>query len=140
MPIEVRARAAQRLIRFSGLDFNSVFFVNSGAEANENALKMAFTITRRRTSPPSSTASTAAPPPPAPSPGARPHKWYGFPRTPFDVSFIPRRDHAAIAAQVSDDTAAVIVEPVQGVGGAFDLGAAVPCGAARALRCRSARC
>ena len=40
-------RAAQRLIRFSGLDFNSVFFVNSGAEANENALKMAFAITQR---------------------------------------------------------------------------------------------
>ncbi len=47
MPLEVRQRAAQRLIRFSGLDFNSVFFVNSGAEANENALKMAFAITQR---------------------------------------------------------------------------------------------
>src|SRR5882724_6316536 len=47
VPLEVRTRAAERLIRFSKLDFNSVFFINSGAEANENALKMAFTITGR---------------------------------------------------------------------------------------------
>src|ERR1700728_399041 len=45
VPVDVRARAARRLIGFSGLDFISVFFVNSGAEENENALKMAFTIT-----------------------------------------------------------------------------------------------
>jgi acetylornithine/succinyldiaminopimelate/putrescine aminotransferase len=123
VPMDVRLRAAQRLIRFSGLDFNSVFFVNSGAEANENALKMAFTITRRpqvvaiqhsfhgRTAAAGAVTWGAA------------DKWYGFPRTPFDVAFIPRRDHAAIAQQIGDRTAAVIVEPVQGVGGAFDLGA-----------------
>jgi acetylornithine/succinyldiaminopimelate/putrescine aminotransferase len=123
VPMDVRLRAAQRLIRFSGLDFNSVFFVNSGAEANENALKMAFTITHRthiaaiehsfhgRTAAAGAVTWGAA------------GKWYGFPRTPFDVSFIPRRDHAAIAQQVGEHTAAVLVEPVQGVGGAFDLGA-----------------
>jgi acetylornithine/N-succinyldiaminopimelate aminotransferase len=123
VPLDVRLRAAQRLIRFSGLDFNSVFFVNSGAEANENALKMAFTMTQRthvaaiehsfhgRTAAAGALTWGAA------------GKWYGFPRTPFDVSFIARRDHAAIAQHVGDNTAAVIVEPVQGVGGAFDLGA-----------------
>ena len=123
VPMDVRLRAAQRLIRFSGLDFNSVFFVNSGAEANENALKMAFTITHRpqvvaiqhsfhgRTAAAGAVTWGAA------------DKGYGFPRTPFDVAFIPRRDHAAIAQQIGDRTAAVIVEPVQGVGGAFDLGA-----------------
>ena len=46
-----------------------------------------------------------------------------LPRTPFDVSFMPRRDVAAIAKHVTENTAAVIVEPVQGLGGAFDLGA-----------------
>src|ERR1700761_4753611 len=40
VPIDVRERAAERLVRFSQLDFSSVFFVNSGAEANENALRM----------------------------------------------------------------------------------------------------
>jgi len=54
--------------------------------------------------------------------GAR-EKWYGFPRAPFDVSFIPRRDVSAIAQHVTEKTAAVIVEPVQGLAGAFDLGA-----------------
>ena len=53
--MEVRARAAQRLVQFSSCRSTSVFFVNSGAEANENALKMAFAHDRAaRTSPPSS--------------------------------------------------------------------------------------
>ena len=71
VPMDVRARAAARLVRFSGLDFDSVFFVNSGAEANENALKLAFRMTARTHVAASSTAFTAAPPRPAPSPGAR---------------------------------------------------------------------
>ena len=49
-------------------------------------------------------------------------KWYGFPRAPFDVSFIPRGDRAAIHATITRRTAAVIVEPVQGVAGAVELG------------------
>jgi acetylornithine/N-succinyldiaminopimelate aminotransferase len=133
VPIDVRVRAARRLIRFSGLDFNSVFFVNSGAEANENALKMAFTMTRRahvaaiEHSFHGRTAAAAA------ITWGAASKWYGFPRTPFDVSFIARGDHAAIARQVGEHTAAVVVEPVQGVGGAFELGA--PFLQALRLRC-----
>ena len=123
VPMDVRLRAAQKLIAFSNLPFESVFFVNSGAEANENALKMAFTMNPGREevvalemSFHGRTAAAAAL-----TWGAR-EKWYGFPRTPFDVKFIPRRDSAALA-QITAKTAAVIVEPVQGVGGAFDLGA-----------------
>jgi acetylornithine/succinyldiaminopimelate/putrescine aminotransferase len=121
VPLEVRARAAQRLIRFSALDFNSVFFVNSGAEANENALKMAFTITRRgqvtavQHSFHGRTAATGA------LTWGAAAKWYGYPRTPFDVAFIARDDLDDIALKVTQATAAVIVEPVQGVGGAYDL-------------------
>jgi acetylornithine/succinyldiaminopimelate/putrescine aminotransferase len=132
VPLQSRLRAAQRLIRFSGLDFNSVFFVNSGAEANENALKMAFTITRRahvaavEHSFHGRTAATGA------ITWGAASKWYGYPRTPFDVSFIARREINAIAAHVTTATAAVIVEPVQGVGGAYDMGAAF----LRALRAR----
>jgi acetylornithine/succinyldiaminopimelate/putrescine aminotransferase len=123
VPLDVRRRAASRLVRFSGLDIARVFFVNSGAEANENALKMAFTITGRshvaavEHSFHGRTAGTGA------ITWGAAGKWYGFPRTPYDVSFIPRRDVAAIAAHVTNATAAVIVEPVQGVGGAFDMGA-----------------
>jgi acetylornithine/succinyldiaminopimelate/putrescine aminotransferase len=121
--MQVRVRAAEKLVKFSKLDFASVFFVNSGAEANENALKLAFRMTSR-----SHVAAiegafhgrTAAAG--AVTWGAK-EKWYGFPRAPFDVSFIPRRDIAAIAQHVTDRTAAVIVEPVQGLAGAIDLGA-----------------
>src|SRR5258708_30633948 len=45
--MRVRARAARRLVRFSQLPFASVFLVNSGAEANENALKVALRMTGR---------------------------------------------------------------------------------------------
>jgi len=120
--MEIRERAAGRLVRFCGLGLDTVFFVNSGAEANENALKLACRITGRghiaaieggfhgRTA-----AAGAV------TWGAK-DKWYGFPRTPFDVSFIARGDLGAIAAQVTERTAAVIVEPVQGLAGAIDLG------------------
>jgi len=121
--MRVRSRAAEKLVKFSKLDFTSVFFVNSGAEANENALKLAFRMTSRshvaaiEGSFHGRTAAVGAI-----TWGAK-DKWYGFPRAPFDVSFIPRRDVAAIAQHVTDKTAAVIVEPVQGLAGAIDLGA-----------------
>src|SRR5258708_7942810 len=123
--MQVRSRAAQRLVRFSRLPFASVFFVNSGAEANENALKVALRVTGRAHVAAieggfhGRTAAAGAV-----TWGAQ-GKWYGFPRTPFDVSFIPRGERGAIATQITKDTAAVIVEPVQGLAGAGDLGAPV---------------
>ena len=123
VPMDVRVRAATKLARFAGGHFDSIFFVNSGAEANENALRMAFKMTRRTRVVAVEGAfhgRTAAAG--AVTWGAD-KKWYEFPRTPFEVSWVPRRDIAAIAGTVGEDVAAVIVEPVQGVGGAFDMGA-----------------
>ena len=120
--LAVRARAAERLVRFAQLPESCVFFVNSGAEANENALKIALRITGRRRVAAIEGAfhgRTAAAG--AVTWGAQ-DKWYGFPRAPFDVSFIPRGDRAAIHASITRRTAAVIVEPVQGVAGAVELG------------------
>ncbi len=48
-------------------------------------------------------------------------RWYGFTNKPFDVDFIPRDDVDAARKMISDDVAAVIFEPVQGVAGAYDL-------------------
>ena len=122
LPMAVRERAAARLTKFTGLGLDTVFWVNSGAEANENALKMAFRLTGRSNAvalEQSFHGRTAAA-------GAVTHgaleKWYGFPRTPFDVRFTPRDNPAALEQHIDRDTAAVIVEPVQGVGGAYDIG------------------
>jgi len=122
LPMVIRERAAARLAKFAGLGLNTVFWINSGAEANENALKLAFKLTGRskivaleqgwhgRTAAAGAVTWGAL------------EKWYGFPRTPFDVSFAPRDNPAAVGQFIDRDTAAVIVEPVQGVGGAFDVG------------------
>jgi acetylornithine/succinyldiaminopimelate/putrescine aminotransferase len=122
VPMEVRSRAARRLVEFSGLPLETVFFVNTGAEANENAIKLALRVTGRseivavESSFHGRTAAAGAV-----TWGAA-AKWYGFPRTPFDVQFVPRRDASALADRVTARTAAVIIEPIQGVGGAFDMG------------------
>jgi acetylornithine/N-succinyldiaminopimelate aminotransferase len=120
--MQVRTRAAERLVRFSKLPVTSFFLVNSGAEANENALKLAF----RATSRPQVAAVVGSFHGRTAGAGAvtwgAQQKWYGYPRTPFDVSFIPRGNIDAIPGFVTDKTAAVIVEPVQGLAGAIELG------------------
>ena len=121
-PLEVRRRAAQKLVEFCGLGLNTVFFVNSGAEANENALKLAFKATGGTEviavegSFHGRTAAAGAL-----TWGAK-EKWYGFPEMPFSVRFIkPTTTAEQLATIINDQTAAVIVEPVQGVAGALDL-------------------
>ena len=121
VPLEVRAEAAAKLVAFAPAGLNRVFFVNSGAEANENALRIAFKKTGRskivaleqgfhgRTAAAGAVTWGAA------------DKWYGFPQTPFDVDFIARDDIAAATAAIDQDTAAVIIELVQGIAGAYDL-------------------
>jgi acetylornithine/succinyldiaminopimelate/putrescine aminotransferase len=121
VPLAVRDAAADKLAAFAPAALERVFFVNSGAEANENALRIALKTTGRpkvvalEHSFHGRTAGAAAA-----SWGAA-KSWYGFPRSPMDVTFVPRDDAAALAAAVDRDTAAVIVEPVQGLAGAYDL-------------------
>ncbi len=121
--LDVRATAAEKLISIAPTNLSKAFFVNSGAEANENALKIAFMSTRRkkilalthgfhgRTAAAGAVTWNSV------------NSWYGFPVTPFEVDFIPRDDVAAAESMIDDSIAAVIFEPVQGVAGAFDLSA-----------------
>src|SRR5690606_3966256 len=102
------------LVEFAPPGLEEVFFVNSGAEANENALRIACRATARSRIVAlehgfhgRSAAAAAV------TWGAE-GRWYGFPRTPFDVAFAPRDDAAAAAAMIDGSTAAVILEPVQG--------------------------
>ncbi len=121
LPLKVRDEAAEKLAAFGPPGLGRVFFVNSGAEANENALRLAFRVTGRTKvvamegSFHGRTAAAAAV-----TWGAA-KSWYGFPRAPFDVQFVPRNDAKALAAAVDSSTAAVIIEPVQGLAGAFDF-------------------
>ncbi len=65
------ARGA-KLLKFSKLPFDSVFWINSGAEANENAFKMAFKMRQAaRTWPRWNRVSTGAQRPAHPPPSAR---------------------------------------------------------------------
>ena len=133
MPLAVRARAAERLVRFGPEGLTRAFLVNSGAEANENALRLAFRHTGRTRIVALEGAfhgRTAA----AAAVSHKSEKWYGFPRAPFDVTFVPRGDLDALEAALGPDVAALIVEPIQGLAGAVDLGADY-LAAARELTC-----
>ena len=122
LPMVIRERAATKLTKFAALGLDTVFWLNSGAEANENALKLAFKLTGRSKAVAleqgfhGRTAAAGAV-----TWGAM-QKWYGFPRAPFEVAFTPRDDAAVLEKVIDGDTAAVIVEPVQGVGGAYPIG------------------
>ncbi|MDG1462348.1 MAG: aminotransferase class III-fold pyridoxal phosphate-dependent enzyme [Gammaproteobacteria bacterium] len=116
----IRAEAGQKLASFAPGDLNQVFLVNSGAEANENALRIALKYTGRKKVVAiehgfhGRTAAAGAC-----TWGAE--KWYAFPSKPFEVEFLPRDEVSAVNSIVDEQTAAVILEPVQGVAGAYDL-------------------
>ncbi|WP_026852702.1 aspartate aminotransferase family protein [Geothrix fermentans] len=112
--LPVRDEAAAKITAFSGMD--SVFFCNSGAEANENALKVALLLTGRKKL------------------GAFEGGWHG--RTtlalsvtddpkitqPFADSLtpclrLPFGDLAALEAADFSDVAGVILEPIQSMAG-----------------------
>ncbi|MDA9109610.1 aminotransferase class III-fold pyridoxal phosphate-dependent enzyme [Woeseiaceae bacterium] len=121
LPLEIRARAAENLLAIAPDGLAKVFFVNSGSEANENALKIACLATGRKKILAVThgfhgrTAASAAV-----TWGAK-NNWYGFPTMPFEVEFIPRDDLSAVNNMINSKIAAVIIEPIQGVAGAYDL-------------------
>ena len=98
------------------------FFCNSGAEANEAALKLARKYAHTKFGPHKSrivsclssfhgrTLFTV-------SVGGQPKYTEGFEPLPQDINHIPYNDIEAARAAITDDVAAVIVEPIQGEGG-----------------------
>ena len=118
--LDIRADAAEQLIRVAPRGLERVFFVNSGAEANENALRMAMKATGRKkvlAITQGFHGRTAA----AATVTWNADKWYGFPAKPFEANFITRDDIDAAKSMIDESIAAVIFEPVQGVAGAYDL-------------------
>ena len=120
--LEVRARAAENLVRVAPAGLERVFFVNSGAEANENALRMACIVSGRNkvlAITQGFHGRTAA----AAAVTWNSNQWYGFPSKPFATDFIPRNNIDAAKSMINEEIAAVIFEPVQGVAGAYPLSA-----------------
>jgi acetylornithine/succinyldiaminopimelate/putrescine aminotransferase len=121
VPHPNRERLADRLAGLCPEPLSRVFFCNSGAEANENALGLARRHTGRQTIVSlrggwhGRTAATLAV-----TDGARYEE--GARRAGLPLSRkVPVDDVAALDAAVDDTIAAVIMEPVQGLAGARDL-------------------
>src|SRR5690606_37071154 len=106
---------AEKLGRLSGYNNYELFLCNSGAEANENALKMASFHNGRkkiiafekafhgRTSLAVACTDNKS-------------IWAPVNET-HEVIFLPLNDEAALEKAMTDDVCAVIVEGIQGVGG-----------------------
>lgn len=114
---DVRARYAGKLMSVAPAGFGQVFFCNSGAEANETALKVA----RKFTGKPTIVAMdggfhgrTMG----ALAMTSNPKYKKGFEPMLPGVEFVPFADLAAVEAALQTETvAAVIVEPVQSIAG-----------------------
>lgn len=114
---EPQVTLAERLIELLGLKpgGGKVFFTNSGSEANEAAFKLSRRTGRtdvvategsfhgRTMGSLALTSKEAYREPFAPLPG--------------EVTFVPYGDADALAAAVTDETAAVVIEPIQGEAG-----------------------
>lgn len=115
--IENQAAVAGRIVRHLSGDGWKVFFSNSGAEANEAAIKFAMKATGRRkivsmnNSFHGRTALTL-------SVTGQPRYWKGFEQLlNGNVSFADYGDAESVRSKLDGDTACVILEPVQGEGG-----------------------
>jgi acetylornithine/N-succinyldiaminopimelate aminotransferase len=112
---DLQVEFADKLGKISGYPEYQLFLCNSGAEANENALKLASFVTGRkkviafrkafhgRTS--GAVAATDNPKIVAPF------------NANHDIVFVPMNDETALSQALTKEVAAVIIEGIQGVGG-----------------------
>ena len=116
---EVQIEAAEKLKKLSGMD--KVFFGNSGAEANEGAIKLArkyatdidpekFQIISAIHSFHGRTIATL-------TATGQDHYHHGFGPLPAGFDYVPFNDIEALEAKMSDKTCAVMLEAIQGEGG-----------------------
>lgn len=117
---EPQARLARRLVELS--DHERVFFCNSGAEANEAAIKLARKRAKRIgghgkveivTAVNSFHGRTIA----TVTATGQPRYQKGFEPLPGGFSYVPFNDIAALRAAVDKNTAAILLEPIQGESG-----------------------
>lgn len=116
---EVQVEASEKLKKLSGMD--KVFFGNSGAEANEGAIKLArkyatnidpekIQIISALHSFHGRTLATL-------TATGQDHYHHGFGQLPAGFDYVPYNDIQALEAKMSDKTCAVMLEAIQGEGG-----------------------
>lgn len=114
-----QARLAQRLTQLSG--FDRAFFANSGAEVNEGAIKLARRYGQRdggkRHKIVSALASFHGRTLGALAATGQPKYHAGFAPMPAGFDYVPLNDIEALKAIVDDETAAIMLEPIQGESG-----------------------
>ena len=112
-----RARAVKKLLEMAGEPYYQAFLVNSGSEANENALKLARAVTGRKEiislsgsfhgRSYGSLSSTGIP------------KYANYLNTPVPMHRVLPAE--AVAEAVCEETAAVLIEPIQSMGGVREI-------------------
>ena len=115
-PVEIRTKLYELLAETAPKTVDKVWLCNSGTEANEAALKFARSATGNSKIIATKRGFHGR------TMGALATTWkdkYKKPYEPLmgDVEFVPYDDAEAMADAIDDETAAVIVEPVQGEGG-----------------------
>ena len=115
-PVEIRTKLYELLAETAPRTVDNVWLCNSGTEANEAALKFARSATGNSKIVATKRGFHGR------TMGALATTWkdkYKKPYEPLigDVEFVPYGDAEAMAEAVDDETAAVIIEPVQGEGG-----------------------
>lgn len=114
-----QAQLAERLTQLSG--FDRAFFANSGAEVNEGAIKLARRYGQRdggkRHKIVSALTSFHGRTLGALAATGQPKYHAGFAPMPAGFDYVPLNDIEALQAIVDDETAAIMLEPIQGESG-----------------------
>lgn len=118
---QLQADAAAKLVKLSGLD--RAFFANSGAEANEGAIKIARKFAKKISADKTQiitawdsfhgrTLATL-------TATGQPKYHKGFEPLPAGFDYVHYNDIAELAEKISDKTCAVMLETIQGEGGVY---------------------
>lgn len=115
----VRARALAKLLTLAGPPYYQAFLVNSGGEANDNALKLARAATGRREVVSlvgsfhgrsyGALSATGIP------------KYRDYLNTPVPMHRVVSQEE--VVESIGEETAAVLIEPIQSMGGVEEIGA-----------------
>ena len=113
---DIRAQASEKLVKKCGLNYNKVYWSNSGAEAVETALKFAIFATGKKKFVSASNSYHGKTLAALSATGMRKYQKELTPLL-WDFTFVKYNDISQLKRVVDRKTAAVILEPIQGESG-----------------------